>query len=144
MQRQLRPDDLAAQRRRKKLAQCKHWNGALGPKPCEVGVDLVKLIGPRVQSGWLKAIPCVLNDAPAFVCEHKITPSLEEVEAGEREGQAAVALTIAVMAAIPAGGPGSHGTVPCPKCGGTVHWQRSIYNSHLRAMCKAGCVNFME
>ena len=131
-----------AARKAKKLATCKHWNGALGPRPCAVGVDLVKRCGPRVQTGWLNAIPCLDGADPAFVCEAKVTPTVEEIEAQEQRFTEAAARTLSVMAAIPA--EGESGKVTCPGCGGFVHWRRSSYNGHLSATCVVGCVAFIQ
>lgn len=137
-------EEVALWRREQKLQRCKHWNGVLGQKPCALGVNLIKRVGPRVQHGWARRIPCVANEAPAFVCEQKVVPTDEEIEASEREMKESAAHTLVVMAAIPKGAAGSSGTVPCPECGGPVYWQRSSYNGHLSAACAAGCVRFME
>lgn len=41
--------------------------------------------------------------------------------------------------------PGDHGTVTCPRCGGTVHWRTAAPNNHIRAVCETeNCVRFMS
>lgn len=138
------PEQRRTIRMERKLHTCRHWQGMFGQPPCAKGVDLVKLVGPRVRTGWANAIPCIANPNVAFKCEMKVTPTVEEVEAEEREREESIAHTMTVMASIPPGGKGSRGEVPCPKCGGTVRWMRSSYNGHLSGACPAGCVTFMQ
>ncbi|AWN47203.1 hypothetical protein DK419_13475 [Methylobacterium terrae] len=135
---------IRARARAVRLATCKHWRGALAQPPCAAGVDLVERAGPRRMVGWGLRIPCCDAPEPAFVCERKDTPTLEQVEARERDMHESFGRALAVMAAIPADKAVSRGEVPCPQCGGPVHWERSPVNGHVRAACVAGCVSFIQ
>ena len=137
-------EELAERRRQKRLAQRKHWRGALAQPPCAAGVDLVARCGPRLKAGWLDLIPCNGRASAIFACDRRVTPTVEEVEAGEREMAASFGLAVAVIAAIPADKTILSGEMPCPKCGGRVRWNRSPLNGHRRAACEAGCIAFME
>lgn len=137
-------EELAERRRQKRLAQCKHWRGALAQPPCAAGVDLIQRVGPRRVVGWLDRVPCSGRTSATFECDRRETPTADEVEAGERDMAASFGLAVAVIAAIPADKTILSGEVPCPKCGGRVRWNRSPVNGHRRAACEAGCVAFME
>ena len=137
-------EDIAERQRARRGQTCKHWRGALAQPPCAAGVDLIALAGRRVTPEWGNRIPCLPNDPPAFICESKETPTPAEIGAERAAMAEAADATLTVMAAIPAGKPGDHGTLPCPKCGGAVRWGRSSYNGHLSALCESGCVNFMQ
>ena len=135
---------IRAAARDRRLATCTHWRGALAQPPCGAGVDLVERVGPRRMAGWALRIPCCDAPDPAFACERKDTPTPEDVETAERDMHESFGRALAVMKAIPADKAITHGEVPCPKCAGPVHWQRSPVNGHVRAACAAGCVSFMQ
>lgn len=139
-----RSEEVRARRREEKAKTCKHWKGILSQPPCGAGVDLIARVGPRRESGWALKVPCTPNEAPAFECECKEVKTAEEVAAEEEALASAFGHTMTVMKAIPNDKTILSGEVACPKCGGTVRWQRSAYNGHRRAACERGCVSFIE
>jgi hypothetical protein len=126
---------------------CKHWSGrdALFNRTCAAGVDFGALDGD-VKPGLFRRVPCMTANAePSFSCALRDLPTAEEVERSDAEFKVLVDAVVAVMEAIGKQPKGGSGTVPCPKCGGTIHWRASSYNGHRHAACETpDCLQVME
>lgn len=139
------PERIRSRGREIRAHTCIHWQGALGPKPCALGVDLVALAGPRVQPGWAYRVPCCGTEHAVFVCEWRELRSEEQLEAEHQSLLAALDTAVVVMQAIPLDKSIRSGEATCPRCSGTLDWSRSSYNDHLRVACRTPeCFRMME
>lgn len=126
---------------------CKHWSGrdALFKRTCAAGVDFGALDGDRLP-GLFKRVPCMTaNTDPSFSCDKRDLPTPDEVAQSEAEFKVYVEAVIQVLEAIGKHPKGGAGSLPCPKCGGTIRWRASSYNGHRHAACETpGCLQVME
>lgn len=126
---------------------CRHYDGhgvVLGSGLCEAGVDVHKLCGD--VPGILLRFPCRasndVNGAPS--CEKRELWTEAEVEQMELEEMETARHALKAIAAIRQS-PERNGTVTCPRCGGNLHFARSLRNSHVNAACETqGCLSMME
>lgn len=130
-----------------RLGTCKHWGGrdALFSHTCAAGVNFGALDGETLP-GLFRRVPCrTENTHPSFTCPKRELPTAEEVAASDAALRLQVDAVIAVMEAIGKQPKGGAGTVPCPKCGGTIHWRASSLNGHRHAACETpDCLQVME
>jgi hypothetical protein len=118
---------------------CRHFNGLdlLGggsTDTCAVGGDPVAIAGGQ-KPGWGLRLPCLR--APVTSCPLREEWSDAEIAQQKRDMEKAVSESLVCAAALPwqTSVAGQSGTVPCPKCGGTIRWARAPSNGHMRAAC---------
>jgi hypothetical protein len=122
------------------MTLCRHFNGIdlfgedSSHETCNVGGDPVAIAGGR-KPGWGLRLPCTRD--PVTSCPLREEWSAAELEQQKRDLEKAMAQSSRCVAALPwdSSGPGHSGTVPCPKCGGTIRWARAWSNGHMHAAC---------
>lgn len=149
-----------------KMGRCVHFTGLWAPgmrenKTCKAGVvyedvhpthDPIEYKGRRFEQGRTftatRSLPCVdsLNHC-GVVCDKRVAVTREQAEAEEAEFQERFRFwgeaRKAVIAAT--GNKGGSGIVPCPKCGGKLHYGQASTNKHVHARCETeGCLAWME
>ncbi|HXJ73244.1 MAG TPA: hypothetical protein VNM37_10330, partial [Candidatus Dormibacteraeota bacterium] len=126
---------------------CIHWDGvmALHKDQCRAGVLLREADGQETP-GLFRRVPCFAkNDPASFACPVRQFPTPEEVAKADADFKVQVDAVMKVMEAIGKAPKGGYGTVPCPKCGGTISWVASSYNGHRHAACETpDCIQVME
>ncbi len=134
---------------------CRHFNG-IQHDDCKAGVNYRALAGEPMQ-GCMTRVPCLpFNDpkcGPMAVCDKRSTWTQAEAEQLVADGEAAMqrsmlAFRVAHDDAKSKGfkrGKGGQSSVPCPACGGSLHYSVAEYNGHMHAKCETeGCVSWME
>lgn len=127
---------------------CVHWTGVRlfdRNAKCDGGIPFAAMDGDR-SPGMFKRLPCVAaNVDQSFDCPKRRFPTAEEVAESEASFKLHVDAVMKLMALIGKQPKGGSGTVPCPKCGGTVRWAASDYNGHRHAACETpNCIQVME
>lgn len=147
----------------KRKGKCIHYNCTVNPC-CKAGVNYRDLAGPG--EAWGKRMPChspeyeygsgqriELDLANLKVCEKRVEPTPEEIEADrkamtegiERIGKVRAAIVARLGGPWKKGMPGRADSIVCPCCGGSVKFSRSGYNGHIHAACSTeGCAQWME
>lgn len=125
---------------------CKHWRGSINDT-CEVGIDWQKITGGE-QLGIMRRCPC-LNPKHRSKCEQHELPTLEELEAEEKELQEMMdqfEKELPFWSRIKQENKrGTQGICKCPRCDQDCHWSIAGLNGHLWVKCSTeNCVAFME
>lgn len=109
---------------------CRHYSftlPALTPV-CALGLDPGAL--SPVAIDW----PCVAD--PIAVCSKREEKTAEEIAAEEAAHAAATEQVVTFLRALPKDPKITRGSMPCPRCGGTLHWARVGRERHMRAACE--------
>jgi predicted RNA-binding Zn-ribbon protein involved in translation (DUF1610 family) len=114
---------------------CIHYSGAFDRLLCKADVSYLDLVGGE-SSGWMLRLPCLERNNSPLVCEKRQFPTDEAIQKWDDEFAAHAKMIFDVVKAINAGTQVYAGTTPCPKCGKTIHWNRSHRNRHLAFKCE--------
>jgi len=130
------------------MDRCKHFTG-IQHDECSAGVlyDAVRV--PR-EPGTGIGLPCFVSDGVGQ-CVKRVLPTLAEAEEDARKSAEFIGHMAAARAKIieatgkPKPATDQRGTIPCPKCGETMHWRRASYNGHVWAKCETeDCIAWIE
>jgi len=133
--------------------RCVHFTGMFRNERCAAGVCYADVTVPLSRS-----LPCLRdqNTDGLAACAQQHFPSDEEARATEQRRRTKLDEFAKHAAAVRAHivdthgkwqrrMPGVQGTMPCPKCGGTLGYSRAAYNGHVWGKCAtARCLSWME
>ncbi len=124
---------------------CKNFTGIMGRggvihETCEAG-HRYDSFGPRLE--YRRELPCIARNER--LCPDQDFPTREEMEQREKEFDEHFRMITTARALIVAqGGPGSSGSVECPKCKGVLLYSIAG-NRHVHAQCEtAECLAWIE
>jgi hypothetical protein len=132
-----------AQTKERRLKKCQHFNGIINDT-CRVGVAYLTV---RDSSSSPYRFPC-LPDGADIPCQHRVYPTLAELEAEDKERALMVANVMLVRKQITNQTQGKRrvrGYIICPVCKeGRVNYGVA-YNGHIHAQCTTeSCVSWIE
>jgi hypothetical protein len=130
----------------KMLLDCVHF-APMSQECCGAGVRFEDV---RDESQRPYRYPCkAIFGGPELPCAKREYPTREQVEAEEREYEAAFARVNACMKAIRekhGKARGLQDSMACPTgCGGTLHYSIANYNGHVHGQCSTkDCASWMQ
>ena len=128
-----------------KHGRCVHFTGVQN-ETCDMGVVYEAITDGRM--GMINRLPCFKDAPERKECVYFKDPTMEEVQAYEKDMKAAMKRTVKAFAAIKEdakGRRGVNGRIDCPNCNGKLSYSIASVNGHVWAKCEtADCVAFMQ
>jgi len=132
------------------VIRCRYWTGKCltiaGNQPCKAGIDIRKIVGGKTK-GWVGRVPCFKENKSKIKCASYNEKTEAEIHAQyqKMEKQTKELIACTHIFADLKNRTAQDGTIPCPVCGGDLHYSISETNGHMHAKCSNDdCVNFME